>query len=295
MKVTNPLGQTATTAYDARFGVPVLVTDPNGLTSTTEYDGFARPVKQTGPDGFWKSIAYRQASSAVFSASFPVAPEAVFLTYSQTSTGQVMVEQFDSYNRAVKTLQKGFDGRFVVVDHTFDRVTSPEHREKIRDSFPYYANESPTGYSEKQLDNLGRPITLLETKTGGIRSANTVYGGLVTEQYNYKNQKKTQVEDTKDRLVQSSWQNGYQVFYTYDAADRLLTVKDAKGNTITNVYDSRGYKISMTDPDMGTYQYQYNGFGELIRQTYPSTKVVTMAYDRLGRLTTRTEVVRVRR
>lgn len=289
VKVTNPLGQTATTAYDARFGVPVLVTDPNGLTSTTEYDGFARPVKQTGPDGSWKSMSYRQASLAVFSASFPVAPEAVFLTYAQTSTGQIMVEQFDSYNRAVKTLQKGFDGRFVLVDHTFDRVTSPDHREKIRDSFPYYANESPTGYSEKQLDNLGRPIAMLETKTGGVRSANTVYGGLVTEQYNYKNQKKTEVEDTKDRLVQSSWQNGFQVFYTYDAADRLLTVKDAKGNTITNVYDSRGYKTSMTDPDMGTYQYQYNGFGELIRQTYPSTKVVTMAYDRLGRLTTRTE------
>lgn len=289
IKVTNPLGQTATTTYDARFGVPILVTDPNGLTSTTSYDGFARPTKQVGPDGSWKAMAYRVASSGVFSTSFTVAPEAVFLTYSQTSAGQVMIEQFDSYNRAIKTLQKGFDGRFVVVDHTFSRAISPDYREKIRDSFPYYADELPGGYTEKQLDNLGRPIAVLETKTGGVRSANTVYNGLITDQYNYKNQKKTEVEDSKDRLVQSSWQSGYQVYYTYDAADRLLTIKDLKGNTITNVYDKRGYKISMTDPDMGTYQYQYNGFGELIKQTYPSGKTVTMSYDKLGRLITRTE------
>lgn len=285
VKLTNPLGQTATTAYDARFGVPILVTDPNGLTSTTEYDGFSRPVKQTGPDGSWKTMAYWKASAANYQSP----AEAVFLTYTKTSAGQESLEHFDSYNRGIRTQSRGFDGRWVMVDHTYSRVTSPEHREKIRDSFPYYAGESPTGYSEKQLDNLGRPVATLETKTGGVRSANMVYGGLVTEQYNYKNQKKTEIDDAKDRLVQSSWQNGYQVYFTYDAADRLLTVKDAKGNTITNEYDARGYKIRMTDPDMGTYRYEYNGFGELTKQTYPNGDVVTMLYDRLGRLTSQTE------
>jgi RHS repeat-associated protein len=285
IKVTNPLGQTATTAYDVRFGVPIRVTDPNGLTSTTEYDGFARPIRQTGPDGSWKTMAYWRASVVNYQSP----PEAVFLTYTKTSAGQEGIEHYDSYNRAVQTKSRGFDGRWVVVDHTFSRVTSPEHREKIRDSFPYYANETPTGYSEKQLDNLGRPIAVSETKTGGVRTANTVYGGLVTEQFNYKNQKKTEIEDTKDRLVQTSWQNGFQVYYTYDAADRLLTVKDAKGNTITNEYDARGYKIRMTDPDMGTYRYEYNGFGELTKQIYASGKEVRMEYDRLGRMTKRTE------
>ncbi|QHV95638.1 RHS repeat-associated core domain-containing protein [Spirosoma endbachense] len=285
VKVTNPLGQTATTAYDVRFGVPILVTDPNSLTSSTEYDGFSRPVKQTGPDGSWKTIAYWKASTVDYQSP----AEAVFLTYTKTSAGQEGLEQFDSYNRAVRTQSRGLDGRWVQVDHTYSRVTSPEHREKIRDSFPYYANESPGGYSEKQLDNLGRLITTLETKTGGVRSANMVYGGLVTEQYNYKNQKKTEIEDAKDRLVQSSWQNGLQVYYTYDAADRLLTIKDLKGNTITNEYDARGYKVRMTDPDMGTYRYEYNGFGELTKQTYPNGDVVTMQYDRIGRLISQTE------
>ncbi|GAB3222585.1 RHS repeat-associated core domain-containing protein [Spirosoma arcticum] len=285
VKVTNPLGQTATTAYDLRFGLPTVITDPNGLTSTTEYDGFSRPTRQTGPDGTWRTMAYWKASTANYQSP----AEAVFLTYTKTSAGQESIEHFDSYNRAVQTKSRSFDGRWIVVDHTFDRVTSPEYREKIQDSFPYYANESSTGYSEKQLDNLGRPIAVSESKTGGVRTANTVYGGLVTEQFNYKNQKKTEVEDTKDRLVQSSWQNGQHVYYTYDAADRLLTVKDQRGNTITNEYDARGYKIRMTDPDMGTYRYEYNGFGELTKQTYPSGKEVRMEYDRLGRLTKRTE------
>lgn len=286
VQTINPLGHTATATYEQKFGLPLTQTDANGLTATFEYDGFSRATKQTMPDGTWKAIAYRKASAANFQSP----ANAVFLTYTQNSVGQISVEHFDSYNRGVQTKSKGFDGRWVIMDHTFSRTESPEVREIIKDNYPYYEGETSTGYTQKELDVLGRVVAMKETKTGGIRTATSAYGGPITDFYNFYNQKKTDIEDIKDRVVESRWNDGNNVFFTYDAGDRVLTVKDLKGNTTTNEYDARGFKTKMIDPDMGTYLYEYNGFGELTKQTYPNGNVVTMTYDVLGRMLTRVDV-----
>jgi RHS repeat-associated protein len=283
IQTTNPLGHIATATYDQKFGVPLTQTDPNGLTDTLKYDGFSRLIKQIMADGTWKSIDYRKASVPTFQSP----AESVFLTYTQSSNGQVMIEHFDSYNRGVQTKSKGFDGRWVIVDHTYSRVTSPEIREVIKNNFPYYEGETSTGYTQKELDKLGRVIAVRETKTGGLRTATTDYSGLITDFINFKNQKKTDIEDVKDRVVESRWKDGNNVYFTYDAAGRLRYVVDLKGDTITNEYDARGLKIKMKDPNMGTYLYEYNGFGELTKQTYPKGDVLTMTYDNLGRMLTR--------
>lgn len=285
VQTTNSLGHTATTTYDQKFGLPLIGTDPNSLTVSYEYDGFSRLVKQTMPDGTWKAIAYRKASSSLFQSP----TEAVFLTYTQNSTGQVSVEQFDSYNRSVQVKSKGLDGRWVLVEHTFSRTTSPDVREIIKDNFPHYEGETSTGYTQKELDRLGRIVAITDTKPGGTKTAISNYGGPITEVLNYKSQKKTNVEDVKGRTVESRWNDGSNVFFTYDVGGRLLTTRDLKGNTITNEYNVRGDKITMTDPDMGTYRYEYNGFGELTKQTYPNGNIVTMTYDVGGRLLTRVD------
>ncbi len=286
VQTTNSLGHTATATYEQKFGLPLTQTDANGLTASFEYDGFSRATKQIMPDGTWKAIAYRKASAANFQSP----ANAVFLTYTQNSVGQISVEHFDSYNRGVQTKSKGFDGRWVLVDHSFSRVSSPDFREIIKDSYPYYEGETSTGFTQKELDRLGRVVAVKETKTGGIKTATSEYGGLITDFRNFKNQKKTDVEDIKDRTVESRWENGNNVFFTYDAGDRVLTIRDFKGNTNANEYDARGFKTKMIDPDMGTYLYEYNGFGELTKQTYPNGNVVTMTYDILGRMLTRVDV-----
>lgn len=283
VQATNPLGHISTATYEQKFGLPLTQTDPNGLTDSVKYDGFSRVIKQIMPDGTWKAIQFRKASAITFQSP----SQAVFLTYTQNSAGQVMIEHFDSYNRGIQTKAKGFDGRWVIVDHTFDRTTSPEIREIIRNNFPYYEGETSTGYTQKELDRLGRVVAIKETKTGGVRTATTEYGGLITDFFNFKNQKKTDIEDVKDRVVESRWQNGNNVFFTYDAGGRLRFTIDLKGDTIANEYDARGFKIKMKDPDMGTYQYEYNGFGELTKQIYPKGDIVTMTYDKLGRMKTR--------
>ena len=286
VQTINPLGHTATATYEQKFGLPLTQTDANGLTATFEYDGFSRATKQTMPDGTWKAISYRKASAATFQSP----TNAVFLTYTQNSIGQISVEHFDSYNRGVQTKSKGFDGRWVLMDHTFSRTESPEVREIIKDNHPYYEGETSTGYTQKELDILGRVVATKDTKTGGIRTATSAYGGPITDFFNFKNQKKTDIDDVKDRVVESKWNDGNNVYFTYDVGDRVLTIRDFKGNTTTNEYDARGFKTKMIDPDMGTYQYEYNGFGELTKQTYPNGNVVTMTYDILGRMLTRVDV-----
>lgn len=285
-QTTSPLLHNSTATYDQKFGVPLTQTDINGLTTTFEYDGFSRLKKQTSPDNSWSAISYREKSLLHFQS-----PEnAEFLTYTQTSMGQISIEHFDAYNRSIQNKSKGFDGQWVIVDHKFNRVTSPRFLEKIEDSYPYFEGDTPQGFSERQLDELGRIIVSNQSKNGGIRSANVVYAGLLTESYNYKNQKLASVEDVKGRTLETTWQDGKRLIFTYDAADRLLTTKDPKGNTITNMYDIRGFKTQMSDPDMGVYQYTYNGFGEIKTQQYPNGNTVTFTYDKLGRTLTRTEV-----
>ncbi len=281
----NPLGHASTATFEQKFGLPLSQTDPNALVVTYEYDGFSRLIKQTNPDGSWLATVFRKASNTYFQSP----AEAVFLTYNQVSTGQISIAQFDSYGREIQKKSKGFDGRWVITDNIYTRTTSPDVREIIKNPYPYYDGESSTGYSQKELDELGRLVSLKETQTGGIRSATTLYGGSLTEFFNFKNQKKSDVDDVKDRVVESRWNDGNSVFFTYDAADNLLTIKDFKGNTITNEYDARGFKTKMIDPDMGTYLYEYNGFGELIKQTYPNGNVATMTYDKLGRILTRVD------
>ncbi|WP_337040268.1 SpvB/TcaC N-terminal domain-containing protein [Emticicia sp. 17c] len=284
-QTTNALGHTASVTYEQKFGLPLTQTDPNGLVTSFQYDGFSRITKETSPDGTWKAIAYRKADISQFQSP----NSAVFLTYTQNSVGQVSIEHFDSYNRSIQNKSKGFDGRWIKVDHIFSRIASPEVREIIKDTYPYYEGEAPAGYTQKELDKLGRVVAVRETKTGGIRTASSTFGGPITEFYNFKSQKKTDIEDIKGRVIESRWNDGNNVFLTYDVADRLLTSKDFKGNIITNEYDVRGLKTKMIDPDMGTYLYEYNGFGELTKQTYPNGNIVTMTYDILGRLVTRTD------
>lgn len=284
VQATNPLGHVSSATYEQKFGLPLTQTDPNGLTDTLKYDGFARVIKQIESDGTWKTTAYWKADAT----SFQSPPGAVFLIYSKSSNGQESIEHFDSYSRGVQTKSRGFDnGKWVIVDHTYSRITSPEIREIIKNNFPYYEGETSTGYTQKELDRLGRVVAVRETKTGGIRTASTNYNGLLTDFINFKSQKKTDVEDVKDRIVESRWQDGYNVFFSYDAGGRLLHTVNSKGDSITNTYDARGFKISMKDPDMGLYRYEYNGFGELTKQTYPNGNIVMMTYDKLGRMINR--------
>ncbi|MFC3812836.1 RHS repeat-associated core domain-containing protein [Lacihabitans lacunae] len=283
---TNPLGHISSAVYEQKFGVPLQETDINGLTTTYEYDGYSRLIKETMPDNTWHTVAYRKANNSFFNSP----TGGVFLTYNQSSNGQIGIEHYDAYNRAIESKSKGFDGTWVKVTHEFLRKSTPEFRETIRDSYPYFEGDTPAGFTQREVNKLGQVVEQKVSKTGGLRSAKSEFAGLIHEEYNFKNQKRTAIYDQAGRVTEARYNEANNLFFTYDAMGRLLTTTDVKGNVISNVYNTRGLKVSMTDPDMGTYQYEYNGFGELTKQTYPNGDVVTMTYDKLGRLKVRTDV-----
>ncbi|RDB04390.1 SpvB/TcaC N-terminal domain-containing protein [Runella aurantiaca] len=279
---TNALNQTVGATYNVNLGLKLTETDPNNLTATYEYDGFGRSTKQTSPDGTWQATAYRSASAGLFSSPFG----AVYLTYHQTSQGQIMLEHFDAYGRSVQTKTKGFDGRFTVVQRTYQRVGV---NEQAKETYPYFEGEASVGYTLSESDILGRPSKHYETKTGGQRIAFTTYAGQLISMTNFAGQTKVEVRDSKDQLVESRWNDGHNVYYGYNTAGDQVASRDFKNNTIVHDYDARGYETAMSDPDLGLYQYIYNGFGELISQTYPNGDVVRMEYDKLGRLVKQTQ------
>lgn len=280
---TNALNQISSATYDERLGVVLTAKDPNDLILQSQYDGFGRAIKQTNPDGTWTSNAFRKADVTLFGSP----AGAVFLTYGQSSDGQVSLTHFDSYGRKIEDRMKGFDGQQEIVNRTdygWNGIL-----ENTTNYYPFYRGSAPVGYSQTEYDVFGRTSRLIQTKTGGTKTATTAYGWLTNSNTNFLGQVQTITYNTKDQIVQSAWNNLTTLSYYYDAAGRPASTIDLKGNTYTTVFDSRGNKTQMTDPDMGTYRYEYNGFGELTKQTYPNGKVVTMEYDKLGRMTKKTE------
>lgn len=280
---TNALNQISSSTYDERLGVVLTVKDPNDLILQSQYDGFGRVIKQTNPDGTWTTNAFRKADATLFGSP----AGAVFLTYGQSSDGQISLTHFDSYGRKIEDRKKGFDGQQEIVNRTdygWNGIL-----ENTTNSYPFYRGGTPVGYAQTEYDVFGRTSKLIQTKTGGTKTATTVYGWLTNVNTNFLGQVQTITYNTKDQIVQSAWNNVTTLSYNYDAAGRPASVIDLKGNTYTTVIDSRGNKTQMTDPDMGTYRYEYNGFGELTKQTYPNGKVVTMEYDKLGRMTKKTD------
>ncbi|MBB5282929.1 RHS repeat-associated protein [Rhabdobacter roseus] len=279
---TNPLNQVFRATYDPKWGHLLTATDPNNLVTTYQYDGFGRLTKQTAPDGTWIATAYRQASVSLFKSP----PNAVSLTYQQTSAGQIFLEQVDAYGRSVQTRAKSFDGRFSVVDRTYRQGDAST---QTQETYPYFEGETDGGYTLRENDLLGRTAKLQETKAGGLRTASITYAGPLVMTTNFKGQTSVAVSDAKDQLLEARRNDGHNVFYGYNPAGEPVASRDLMNNTIVHDYDARGFETASSDPDMGLYQYTYNGFGELTGQTYPNGDVVQMEYDKLGRLIKRTE------
>lgn len=279
---TNPLNQVSTSTYNTALGVRLTETDANNLTVRFDYDGFGRITRQTAPDNTWTVTAYRSAHPTYFNSP----AGAVFLTYTQTSEGKITQEHFDAHGRSVQSKSKAFDGRFSVVQRTYQRAGG---KEQVKETYPYFEGQTPGGYTLSENDLLGRLSRQQETKPGGLRTATITYAGQLTTTTNYLGQTKTEVRDSKDQLVEARRNDGHNVFYGYNPAGEQVASRDLRNNTIVHDYDARGLETAMSDPDMGLYLYAYNGFGELISQTYPGGEVVRMEYDKLGRLVKQTQ------
>ncbi|MEM6649828.1 MAG: RHS repeat-associated core domain-containing protein [Pseudomonadota bacterium] len=292
--VTNALGHTESSIYDAKFGVATSTTGPNGLTTSSTYDELGRPSRETRADGTYTDYAYEYCSGVVSGPNFDIysgtcPTHATYVVTAipkddQNQPNGPFVRTFnDSHGREVASETQGFDGALIRVKTEYNNLG-----QTARESLPYYVNQglNSDAWTDYTLDDLGRVIRV-ELPDGS--EATTSYDALTTTVTNDLGQTTTTVKNVRGEIVSVTDNLGSTTTYTYDAFGNTTSITDSEGNVSTTSYDKTGNKLSTNDPDMGVWTYSYNVLGELVSQTDAKSQTVTMTYDLLGRPTQRVE------
>jgi RHS repeat-associated protein len=288
--VTNPLGQSATTAYRYDLGVPSSSTDANGNSVSWLYDNFARKTRENSPDGTFTTMSY---SDCVAASCWGV-PDLRFLTYEYAYSSS------SSQLRAVAKFYDGLDrvryeeGNRALGTWTNTMVVYDSLGRKTAAYLPWSA--ASNGYHTYDYD-IGNRVTADKLYTSGgafYRSISMQYAGqtvTVTDPKGFPITKVTDVAGNMRRVTDPN-NNGTvagTTQYTYDSFGNLVTLVDATTKTSSYTYNIRGFKTAAADADTGVWNFVPNSLNELVSQTDAKSQTTTFGYDLLSRMTSRVE------
>jgi len=275
--VANALGHSQSFTYDNKTGKILTSTDPNGQVTTSEYDGFGRLTKVTGPGGI-SEVTY----------TYILTSQPVQIT---TTTKTSDIETVTSYSymdglgRKIETITEADDSQYIL-----SGIVKYDSRGQVIEKYlPTYTSSSgyiaPT-YSGKHVkyayDPLGR---VTQTIRPDSKVSYNTYSITTQETRNENSQTKEVTKDAYGRILTVKEANGNETHYEYDLLGNLTKTTDAVGNINTIAYDSLGRKISMVDADMGSWNYSYSDAGNLISQTDAKGDKLLFEYDNINRLT----------
>jgi len=287
---TNALGHSEIKTYDARYGTTTSLTGPNGLTTTWSHDSFGKTLKETRADGGYSTSSTSLCvSNCSYNAPFVITSQS--FGNNGAAAGPASKTYLDKLGREIVQTGTNFNGQ------TICRTTAYDSNGRVaKQSIPFVGGSSSScsltnapAYSYVEYDILGR---VLKTTHANGRIDTASYNGNTTSSISDVNgaaQTKTQIKNSRDKLIKVIDHLGSKIDYIYDAYGNLNKVIDNVGNTTVMTYNVRGHKIAMNDPDMGSWSYDYNTLGELVKQTDARGNVSQMVYDKLGRLKQRTE------
>lgn len=311
----DPLGNTATLAYDGTFTFPTVatnpkghstitkyygvnsesaasglygqvksVTDPNNTTATTEYDVFGRKTKTTLPDGTWSSWAYSNFGT--------VGSQHV---YTDNNLGLWSRSYFDGLGRTTLQQKRGPNGRTVSTRTEYNATGTVK-----RSTMPYFDDEAYSSkWTDYTYDALGRTKEAdLPLSEHNVRpTVLACFNDGVTVTIDTDKHRRRETRDSMGRLTRVEEYTGAYTScstdagspyattnYEYDVRGNLTRVTDAAGNRTEMKYDSLANKYSMSDPDMGVWKYQYYANGNLYKQTDAKGQTITFSYDELNRI-----------
>ena len=289
-RTVNALGHTETRVYDSTRGWLLSQTGPNGRTTHFTYDALGRVIREDLPDGTWTATEYAyDDSQTVTNPGNDIRTISKYRVTTTASVSSPTTTWYDRMGREIRACTEGFDGRTIYKDTGYNALGQVDC---VAEN--YYANSSPTHWTETTFDALGR--TDVVTAPDGTK-AKTIYNGRETTTIrNYQGNDAGNANDQRtitllnakgDRETVTSFNQADQPLvlrYHYDGVGNLLETVDAKGRIISMSYDILGNKIRMNDPDMGVWSYTYNALGQLISQTDAVGNVSTKTYDVLGRV-----------
>jgi RHS repeat-associated protein len=208
--VTDALGHTTTTAYDAADR-PTAVTDALGHTSTTQYDAAGRVTASIDALGHTTTMAY-DANGNVMTIT--------------DADGNMTAYTYDALNRRTLTIDP-LGGRTTTTYDTAGRVSTITDADGRRRVFAYDAADRVTG------------VTWLSSGGATVNQLSYSYdnnGNQLTASDNSGTY--TNVYDAQNRLTSQTNPQGLTLSYSYDAAGRMTQRTDSLGGVLTYVYDN---------------------------------------------------------
>lgn len=304
---TNPLGWTATSAYNPAWGAQTSATDVNGHTSTATYDALGRRTAAWAPDRPQASNPTPNLAYAyTVSTGGPLSVTTTALTASGgTATSWAL---YDGLGRPRQTQAPaegaGGASSALITDTYYDPAgRAGQHNQQ------YFTNSVapsgtlfvPTSTIPGQellgFDGAGRTLTDAQW-VNGAPAWQTAYaypgadrtdmtppaGGTPTTTWTNSTGKTTKLIDYLAAAPSPTAQQE-ATSYSYDPAGRMTGMTDPAGNTWSWAFDTLGRQTSATDPDTGTTTTGYDDAGRATTTTDARGTVQASSYDALDRTT----------
>ena len=290
--ITNSLNQTYTLTYDLLAGKARTITDPNGQTITTAYDPLGRVL-----DVYYPATA--PYPTITYTYDFTASPASVLMQELVSLNPMRTIETYtyyDALGRDVEVKTKAENGQQIVSVIKYDSQDNVISR-----TIPFEVPYSSSYYCVNQIfcpsqpsisysfDTLNRPIQMVSPNPDGTAKVSTNSYYQLTETFTDPAGKITQkLLDPYNNILQvKEYNNGniYTTKYAYNTVGKPIQITDNLGNITTLVYDSLGERIYMNNPDQGLSQFVYDPAGRLTARIDANNHIVQNSYDVLGRLT----------
>ena len=266
-KSTDIEGLETTYTYNTATGNPITTTNPYGHTTTFEYDGWQRLLKKTNYLGKETNHYYNQEFISGIGQCFTKT-----IDYPEDQDEKTY---YNVFGWKVQSKVLSLNDKWVQKKFEYDAIGRV-----LRESEPYFSDESPTQWNTSGYDQYGRLISQ-QLFTGKV--INTTYNGLsVTVDDGTKSVTTKKNASGNIAVIEDL---GGTVNYQYYGNGAMKSANYGS-HTVSTTIDGWGRKIGLTDPSAGTYTYEYNILGEITKETTPKGET-TYNYDAFGKLLTK--------
>jgi RHS repeat-associated protein len=255
--VTDPLGNTTTTGYDA-VGNITSVTEPGAFKTTRTYDNNSRVTSITDPLGGVTRFDYDAVGNGVTvrDARSASASDDTYATRYAYDPTQRRASLTDPLGRTTS--------------HSYDRVGN-----LIKTAEPN-GSEVTFGY-----DKAGR-VTSQTLSTGGGYAFAYDSAGNLTAVTDEAGRRYSITYDAANRVTATGDGYGYQLSLTLDGAGKVTAVTDSDNATVRYAYGSNGRLLAVTDTADKTTHYRYDDAGRLFEVIRGNGKKANIDHDEAG-------------
>lgn len=274
--VTNRLGQTATTCYDANGNVvsetneagdtayytydengnQTSIKDANGNLQLYHYDALNQLIQIT--DAYGTNTHMRYNCDNLLSTSYNDNGERVSFSYNPY--GQITIRTDQNKNSTFYTYNE--NGQLI-----------GEKDQKGSKKYEY------TGAWQTRITDYLGGVTQCEYDAAGNRTAVIQQDGA----------RETTTYDAMGRVTSTTNTSGGVTRYTYDALGNISTMTNPAGGVTTYRYNDIGWLISVTEPDGASLTYTTNAEGWITSVTDSLGRTTSYTYDAVGNIQTQTD------